>query len=54
LGGVVQDQARALALAPELLATRRDLESIARGRPVSQVLHGWRGTVLGDALASVN
>jgi ribonuclease D len=52
LGGVVQDQARALALAPELLATRRDLESIARGKPASQVLTGWRGAVLGDALAA--
>ena len=51
LGSVVQDQARALALAPELLATRRDLESIARGRPVGEVLTGWRGAVLGDALS---
>ena len=52
LGSVVQDQARALALAPELLATRRDLESIARGKPVGEVLTGWRGAVLGDSLAA--
>jgi ribonuclease D len=51
LGSVVQEQARALALAPELLATRRDLESLARGRPVGEVLTGWRAAVLGDALS---
>jgi ribonuclease D len=52
LGSVVQDQARALALAPELLATRRDLESIARGNSVIDVLPGWRGSVLGEALTA--
>jgi ribonuclease D len=52
LGAVAQDRARALALAPELLATRRDLEGIARGKPVGEVLTGWRGAVLGDALAT--
>jgi ribonuclease D len=52
LGGVAQEQARSLALAPELLATRRDLELVARGTPISQVFSGWRGTVLGDALAA--
>jgi ribonuclease D len=52
LGGVLQDQARTLALAPELLATRRDLESIARGKPVGEALAGWRAAVLGDALSA--
>lgn len=52
LGGAVQELARSLALAPELLATRRDLEVIARGAPAKQVLRGWRGAVLGDALAA--
>jgi ribonuclease D len=52
LGGVAQDQAKALSLAPELLATRRDLERIARGTPVGEVFSGWRGAVLGDALAA--
>ena len=52
LGAIVQDQARALALAPELLATRRDLEVIARGKPVVETLSGWRATVLADALSA--
>ncbi len=52
LGAIVQDQARALALAPELLATRRDLEGIARGKPVVETLSGWRATVLADALSA--
>jgi ribonuclease D len=52
LGGVLQDQARALALAPELLATRRDLESIARGKPVTEAISGWRAAVLNDALSA--
>jgi ribonuclease D len=52
LGSAVQEQARGLALAPELLATRRDLERIARGTAVSEALPGWRGAVLGDALAA--
>ena len=52
LGAVVQEQARSLALASELLATRRDLEGIARGRPVREVLRGWRGALLGDALTA--
>jgi ribonuclease D len=52
LGAIVQEQARALALAPELLATRRDLEGIARGKPVVETLSGWRATVLADALSA--
>lgn len=52
LGSTVQELARALSLAPELLATRRALETIARGQPVRDALPGWRGAVLGDALAA--
>jgi ribonuclease D len=52
LGNAVQEQARGLSLAPELLATRRDLERIARGTAIGEALPGWRGTVLGDALAA--
>ena len=52
LGSAVQEQARGLSLAPEVLATRRDLERIARGTAVGEALPGWRGTVLGDALAA--
>jgi ribonuclease D len=50
LSAVIQTQAQQLAIASELLATRRDLESIARGAPVGEVLHGWRATLLGAAL----
>jgi len=50
LSTVIQTQAQQLAIASELLATRRDLESIARGAPVGEVLHGWRATLLGAAL----
>src|SRR6185369_15333408 len=42
LGAAVQARAQQLSLAAELLATRRDLESIARGTAVSEVLQGWR------------
>jgi ribonuclease D len=52
LSSVVQEQARTLTLAPELLATRRDLESIARGAHVGDVLGGWRSAVLGQALTA--
>ena len=50
LSAVIQSQAQQLAMASELLATRRDLESIARGAPVGEILHGWRATLLGAAL----
>jgi len=50
LGTVVRDAATALAIAPELLATRRDLEQIARGERDAAPLQGWRRAVVGDAL----
>ena len=50
LGVVVRDAATALAIAPELLATRRDLEQIARGQRDAAPLLGWRRAVVGDAL----
>ena len=52
LGGALQVRAQQLSLAPEVLATRRDLESIARGSPVSEVLHGWRTAELETALTA--
>jgi ribonuclease D len=50
LNAAVQAQAQQLSLAAELLATRRDLESIARGAAVGEVLHGWRASLLGETL----
>jgi ribonuclease D len=48
---VVRDQAAALEIGPEVLATRRDVESIAFGSvPIedSPLLRGWRAEVLGE------
>ncbi len=39
-----------LAVSPEVLATRRDLEQLAAGDPDAQVLGGWRRAVLGERL----
>lgn len=40
-------------LAPALLATRRDIERLARGEPVSTLLTGWRGELLGERLGAL-
>ena len=50
LSGVLQQQASALALSPELLATRRDLEQIAEGQRDVAALRGWRRGAIGEAL----
>jgi len=52
LGAALQTRAQELSLVPEVLATRRDLESIARGAPVAEVLHGWRSAELAPALTA--
>jgi ribonuclease D len=50
LGGINQSVARELQLAPEVLATRRDLEQLAAGRRDGSLLRGWRRSVLGERL----
>ena len=50
LADIVQRRATELALATELLATRRDLESLVRGDADAAVLQGWRREVIGEAL----
>ena len=48
---LVRDDAAALGIAPEMLATRKDVEAIAFGSvPLEQslLLRGWRGEVLGE------
>lgn len=54
LGTVLKDVAAQAALAPELLATQRELRVLARadGRPVDRLpcLQGWRRAVVGEAL----
>jgi ribonuclease D len=52
LGEVVQEVARELQLAAEVLATRRDLEQVARGDGAAAVMAGWRREVVGDRLLS--
>ncbi|HXQ63894.1 MAG TPA: HRDC domain-containing protein, partial [Steroidobacteraceae bacterium] len=50
LGRRLTDRLRSVALelgiAPEVLATQRDLRRIARGEPAAAVLRGWREAVL--------
>jgi ribonuclease D len=50
LAAIVQKIAGELKLAAELLATRRELESIARGEATADVLRGWRRDVVGTEL----
>ena len=52
LGDRLKALALELSLAPEVLATQRDLRRIARGEPVATVLRGWRAQLLGAALQS--
>ena len=37
-------------MAPEVLATRRDLEQLADGQHDAPLLSGWRRAVLGERL----
>jgi len=50
LAGITQAVATELALAPEVLATRRDLEQLAEGARDGAVLRGWRRAILGERL----
>jgi ribonuclease D len=50
LASIVQGRATELGVVAELLATRRDLESIARGDSDAEVLQGWRLDVVGAEL----
>jgi len=50
LGGIAQSVAQELQLAPEVLATRRDLEQLAAGQRDGAPLRGWRRAVLGERL----
>jgi ribonuclease D len=45
-----QSIAAELALSPEVLATRRDLEQLAEGRRDVAVLRGWRRSIIGDRM----
>jgi ribonuclease D len=48
---VVRDEAAALGVSPEVIATRRDVEALVfSDRGESAVLQGWRRTVIGEKL----
>lgn len=53
LGDRVREISRTLQLAPELLATRRELERLANGARAGGVFEGWRRAVVGEALLPV-
>jgi ribonuclease D len=53
LGEVVQQVARELELATEVLATRRDIEQLARGEAGALLMAGWRRDVVGERLLAV-
>jgi ribonuclease D len=50
LGALNQAVATELAISPEVLATRRDLERLAEGDEDIAALRGWRRSVLGEKL----
>jgi ribonuclease D len=50
---VVQAFGQELSIAPEVLATRKDLEDIARGKDAAQTLCGWRAELLAERLRAV-
>jgi ribonuclease D len=48
---IVRDEAAALGVSPEVIATRRDVEALVfRDRPESALLRGWRRAVIGEKL----
>jgi len=57
LGKLIMEMVRSVAreheLAPAVLATRRDVEKLARGAEPASVFHGWRAELLGAKLAAL-
>ncbi len=47
---IVRTEAEALGIAPEVLATRRDVEALAQGGRDNALLRGWRRAVIGEKL----
>ncbi len=50
LSSIHREVAADLALSPEVLATRRDLEQLAAGRRDTPLLQGWRRAIIGERL----
>ena len=53
LADLTQRIATDLGIASEVLATRRDLEQLARGEQTAAVLNGWRREIVGAKLLAV-
>jgi len=53
LGEAAKQVAALLSIAPEVLATQRDLRRMVRGEGVDQVFSGWRLSLLAEPLARV-
>ncbi len=50
LSGIVKAKASELDIAPEILASKRDIMALLRGDAVQRVTTGWRKSVIGDEL----
>ena len=53
LGALNQTIAQTLGLSPEVLATRRDIETLAEGGRDVAILQGWRRAVIGEPMLAV-
>jgi ribonuclease D len=50
---VVRVSAAENAINPAVLASRKQLEQLANSTPDSELLHGWRGQLVGGRLQSL-
>ena len=50
LGAVLREQAERMGMAPEILATRRELLGLLRGDLNQPVMSGWRREAVGELL----
>jgi ribonuclease D len=50
LTSIVQRTADELGISPDLLATRRDIMALIRGKKDIRLLRGWRNAIIGDRL----
>src|SRR5690606_18282053 len=53
LMSVVRERAQALAVSPELLATRRDVERLVFSGDCARLLQGWRREAIGERLLAI-
>jgi ribonuclease D len=53
LMAAVRDEAARSRIAPELLATRRDIEQLVFAGRSDHLVHGWRSAVIGERLLAL-